>query len=589
MVESIIKSFDIWTDAQGVKSKGRVQSIDNISLAGIAHLRDLILELAIRGKLVPQDLNDEPASELLQRIESEKQLLIKSGIAIKPGFSSEVFDQEKPFTLPKGWKWIRIRDVGYDWGQKTPVEDFSYIDISTIDNLKGTLISPTILNAKEAPSRARKIVKRGTVIYSTVRPYLKNISVISEDYLPSPIASTAFAVIHPYLDMPGEFLVFYLGSPTFVKYVEGVQMGIAYPAINDKHFFSGLMPLPPLAEQHRIVDKVKELMTLCDELEKEKTSSLKTHQTLVAALLQTLTAANDAGEVESAWHRLVPHFDMLFCTEDSIDQLKQTILQLAIMGRLVKQDSADEPASELLRKIEREKEKLVKEGKIKKEKPLPEIKDDEKPFALPKGWEFVRLSDLCELITKGSSPKWQGVSYVDNENEVLFITSENVGSFKMLLENRKYVEKKFNEVEPRSILKQGDFLMNIVGGSIGRTAIYNLPDLANINQAVCLIRAFIQHLQAKYLLYFFNSEVCISYMFDKQVDNARANLSMGNISRFVIPIPPLEEQKRIVKKIEKMYSICDDMASKVLKSGEIKSLLSKVIVQYAVSQKKIPM
>jgi type I restriction enzyme S subunit len=130
----------------------------------------------------------------------------------------------------------------------------------------------------------------------------------------------------------------------------------------------------------------------------------------------------------------------------------------------------------------------VKEGKIKKQKPLPPVSDEEKPFELPHGWEWCRLETITELITKGSSPKWQGVSYTDNSNDVLFITSENVGSFKILLDSAKYVEKKFNEIEPRSILTYNDILMNIVGASIGRTAIFNLNRNANINQAVCLIR-----------------------------------------------------------------------------------------------------
>lgn len=157
---------------------------------------------------------------------------------------------------------------------------------------------------------------------------------------------------------------------------------------------------------------------------------------------------------------------------------------------------------------------------------------------------WVELEELTEIVTKGSSPKWQGVNYVDSG--VLFITSENVGAYRLILDSRKYVEWKFNEIEPRSILEKGDILMNIVGASIGRTAIFNLEEIANINQAVCLIRIDEKKINRDYILHFFNSPLCISYMVDKKVDNARANLSMGNIKMFLIPVPNLPTQQQIV-------------------------------------------
>jgi len=242
-----------------------------------------------------------------------------------------------------------------------------------------------------------------------------------------------------------------------------------------------------------------------------------------------------------------------------IKKLRELILELAVRGKLVPQDPNDEPASVLLEKIAAEKEQLIKDKKIKKTKALPEIGGSGKPFVLPNGWKFVRLEKLTELITKGSSPKWQGVLYTENPEDILFVTSENVGAFKLKLAKKKFVERKFNEIEPRSILNHGDFLMNIVGASIGRTAIYNSDALANINQAVCLIRSFPNLLCSQFFLNFFNSTTCISYMYDKQVDNARPNLSMSNISKFVIPVPPLAEQHRIVAKVDELMALCDQL------------------------------
>ncbi|MBE4217231.1 restriction endonuclease subunit S [Vibrio parahaemolyticus] len=256
-----------------------------------------------------------------------------------------------------------------------------------------------------------------------------------------------------------------------------------------------------------------------------------------------------------------------------VKKLRELILELAVRGKLVPQDPSDEPASVLLERIAAEKAQLVKDKKIKKPKKLPKIKKEEAPFKLPKGWSFSRLEDLCELITKGSSPKWQGVSYTENPEDVLFVTSENVGAFELLLENRKYVEKKFNDIEPRSILRKEDFLMNIVGASIGRTALYDIDDLANINQAVCLIRSFPQQVSTRFFLTFFNSLTCVSYMYDKQVENARPNLSMGNISKFVIPVPPIHEQHRIVAKVDELMALCDQLEQQTEDSIEAHQML----------------
>lgn len=165
------------------------------------------------------------------------------------------------------------------------------------------------------------------------------------------------------------------------------------------------------------------------------------------------------------------------------------------------------------------------------------------------GWEQKSLSEICFLITKGSSPKWQGINYVD-EFGVLFVTSENVGENTLLLEKRKYVEEKFNISDKKSILKNGDVLTNIVGASIGRTAIFDLDEIANINQAVCLIRCNKELLLNEYLMYLLNSPFTKQHLHDNEVNNARANLSLGFFRSLSIPLPDLIEQKDVVNKIK---------------------------------------
>ncbi|MBH8624636.1 restriction endonuclease subunit S, partial [Pseudomonas aeruginosa] len=361
---------------------------------GTKKLRELILELAVRGKLVPQDPNDEPASELLKRIAEEKARLVSEGKVRKQKPLAEIGAEEKPFDVPTNWEWVRVAAVGHDWGQKTPDKAFTYIDVGAVDNAAGRISAPQVLMAEDAPSRARKVVRPGTVIYSTIRPYLLNVAVIEEAYEQEPIASTAFAIIHPYLEMPARYFLCYLRSPVFVRYVESVQMGIAYPAINDGQFFSGLIPLPPLAEQHRIVAKVDELMALCDRLEARQADADSAHAQLVQALLGSLTQASDAADFAQSWQRLAEHFHTLFTTESSIDALKQTLLQLAVMGKLVPQDPNDEPASELLKRIADAKEQAASQGRVRKVKTATDYRASDTEVTVPAGWSLSTVGEV---------------------------------------------------------------------------------------------------------------------------------------------------------------------------------------------------
>lgn len=577
-VEKLITDhIDIWSSAVQTRSTAGRGSNGKTDLYGIKKLRELILELAVRGKLVPQDPNDEPASELLKRIAAGKAELVKQGKIKKQKPLPEIGEDEKPFELPSGWELNRLGDL-INVINGRAYKKHEMLQAGTPLLRVGNLFTSNEWYYSDLELEPEKYIDNGDLIYSwsaSFGPFIWNGGKVIYHY------HIWKMDIFDSQSLDKHFMKLYL---EFVSAsIKASGNGIAMIHMTKERMEKLVIPLPPRAEQLRIVAKVNELMTLCDQLEQQSLTSLGAHQQLVETLLATLTESQNAEELAESWARISQHFDTLFTTEASIDALKQTILQLAVMGKLVPQNPNDEPASELLKRIEQEKALLVKEGKIKKQKPLPPISDDEKPFELPEGWEWCRLETITELITKGSSPKWQGVSYTDNPNDVLFITSENVGSFKILLDSEKYVEKKFNEIEPRSILTRNDILMNIVGASIGRTAIFNMNRNANINQAVCLIRVINNSMLLSYLLNFFNSDICLSYMFDKQVDNARANLSMGNIAKFVLPIPPLNEQKRIVEHIDNLMSICDKLQSHLQSVQQIQLHLADALTDAALN------
>jgi type I restriction enzyme S subunit len=260
----------------------------------VSQLKQAILQEAIAGQLTAEWRTENPmqkgnpdtdAAALLAKIKSEKQQLIADGKLKKEKPLAEIAIDEIPFSLPKNWKWVRISDLGHDWGQKKPDVDFTYIDVSAIDKEKGIISNDyQILNPENAPSRARKIVKKGTVIYATVRPYLLNIAIVDKDFEPEAIVSTAFAIIYPFANIESKYIYYYLRSITFIRYVESQMKGMAYPAINDSNFFKGLFPLPPLAEQKAIVEKVDKLMDIIDQLEQQ----IKHRKQLAENLMQTV-------------------------------------------------------------------------------------------------------------------------------------------------------------------------------------------------------------------------------------------------------------------------------------------------------------
>lgn len=233
-------------------------------------MKAALLQAAMQGKLTEQLPEDGNAEDLLKSIEAEKGKLIAEKKIKKQKALEPIADDEIPFEIPDNWKWNRLRNLVYNRGQKTPVKEFSYIDIGSIDNIHQRLNdNETIIPAAEAPSRARKIVGLGDILYSTVRPYLHNACIIDKNFRAEPIASTGFAVLTCYKGVNSKYLLYYMLSPAFDQYANATDnaKGVAYPAINDEKLYKAVVPLPPLAEQQRIVEKLDKLLPLCVSLE----------------------------------------------------------------------------------------------------------------------------------------------------------------------------------------------------------------------------------------------------------------------------------------------------------------------------------
>lgn len=525
----------------------------------IPRLRRFVLDLAVRGKLVEQDPNDEPAAELLKRIAKEKARFVKAG-GLRASKAAEPVMGEVPFDLPFNWAWAAIGTVFiYDAGDKRDPKELDQslwlLELEDVEKDTGRLIERITADQRESQSTKSQF-RAGDILYGKLRPYLNKVLVADEPGY----STTEIVALRPYLPLCSGYCALALRRPDFVEYVTRLGQGTKMPRLRTEDAVVAPFPLPPVAEQQRIVAKVDELMALCDRLQAARAGREAVRDRLTAATLARLTAHETDAETFPTHARFaLQTLPILTTRPDQIKTLRQTILNLAVRGKLVAQDPTDEPAAELLKRIAKERTALVAAGIAKKEKL---VEAEAAPFTLPDSWSWCGLGQLCQLITKGSSPKWQGVSYVTGDNGLMFITSENVGNFTLRkLDDLKYVEGRFRDVEPRSMLKKGDILINLVGASIGRTAIFNLDAEANINQAVALVRLVDPALgpSIDYLLMYLNSDTAVDQMLGSRVVTAQPNISLADVNGFPIPLPPLAEQHRIVAKVDALMALCDQL------------------------------
>jgi type I restriction enzyme, S subunit len=539
----------------------------------IKKLRELILTLAMQGKLVPQDPSDEPASELLRSIEIEKKQLVKDGKIKQPKPLSEVELEEVPYDLPDRWEWVRIRNICHDWGQKIPDQLFTYIDVGSIDNTKGMICDDVqILESSEAPSRARKIVRQGTVIYSTVRPYLLNIAIIEQEYIHEPIASTAFAIVHPYNGIINRFVYYYLKSPVFIRFVESTMKGVAYPAINDGDFFRAVFPLPPLAEQRRIVAKIDQLMARCDELEKLRLDRSQWLLTVHTAAIDRLLTAKDSSEFRTAWNFLTQYFGELYSAKENVAELRKTILQLAVMGKLAPQDPNDEPVDRLLTRILTE-QKQLKSGKLKESQIQP------LEYNIPSHWKWQCLDSILVYgPTNGFSPQ-----AVDYETPVRSLTLSATTSGKFKGEHSKFIA---NEIPPDSNLwlRDGDILVQR-GNTleyVGVSAVYRGEPNCFIYPDLMMKLRVSSEIDTNFIYLVMSSEPCRNFLRSRAsgTSGTMPKINQTTLKSLPIPLPPLAEQRRIVEKIDRLMGLCDQLEESI-KSAKDKQiqLLNTLISQ----------
>jgi len=585
-VETLVTDhLDLWTAALKRKSTAGRGSSSKVELYGIKKLRELILELAVRGLLVPQDPNDEPASELLKRIAAEKAKLVEEGKIKKDKPLPAVSDDEKYFLTTGQWEWCRLQEVceyiqrgkgpAYADAGKVRVISQKCIQWTGFDLSAARFVDDTSLNSY----KAERYLKRNDLLWnSTGTGTVGRANVLDEVAENALVADSHVTVVRSLVVDP-RYLCVFIWSPGVQARIEPsheaslVSGSTQQVELNTSSVTVLPVPLPPLSEQHRIVAKVDELMALCDQLEQETDASLGAHQTLVETLLSALTSAADHAQFASAWQRIAGHFDTLFTTEESIAQLKQTILQLAVMGKLVPQDPNDEPASELLKKIAAEKAKLVKEGKAKKERLLPPVGNADAPYRLPQGWAWIRLGQ-CGVCSTGKTPSTNEPKYYDGD--IPFIGPGQISIDGELSAPEKFVSEA--GLEESTEAKPNDIFMVCIGGSIGKAAIAD-KRLA-FNQQINAIRPI--QISSKYLYVAVSSKHFTDGVIAYATGSATPIINRSKWEELPVPICSIQEQIRIVAKVDELMALCDQLKSRLSDAQTTQLHLADALVERAI-------
>lgn len=471
-------------------------------------LKNSILQLAVQGKLVPQNADDEPAAELLKRIQIEKTIAVNAGIIKKDKKLSEITEAEIPYDIPDTWEWLRLGQLCQllDGEKKSGVK-YPYLEAKY---LRGKIEGSILESGKFVKKGTRLILvdgeNSGEVFFATEDGYMG--STFKVLYIPD-------AIYAPYV------LNFLLLKKQLFR---NRKTGAAIPHLNKELFFNLLIPIPPLAEQERIVAKIEELLPLVAEYD----------------------------EAEKKLSVLNSNFP---------EMLRKSILQQAVQGKLTERDPSDEPASELLKRIQAEKAKLIADGKIKKEKPLPPITDEEKPFDIPDNWEWSSINELF-WVTKLAGfeyTKYFTKDQISSKNAVKIVRAQNVKMNRFIENENEAISEELSLLLERSALTVDCLLMTFIGAGIGDTCIYSSLQRHHLAPNVAKIVPVTNGIYLPYYLIWLMSPAGQASVEKIKKSTAQPSLSMETIRSVRVAVPPLAEQKRIVARVEELLAACDGL------------------------------
>jgi type I restriction enzyme, S subunit len=569
-VETILENFDLLAEIQGA----------------VAKLRELILELAVRGKLVEQDPEDEPAAMLLNRVHAERRSLDRSRLLGAAQNSAALTTAEQDFELPDGWQWVRLADYALDistgpFGSSLHKADYMVGGIPLINPshiVNGRIVPEASVSVSGVTAeRLRSYRLRVGDVVMARRGEVGRAAVVTEAE-EGWLCGTGSFFLRFGRDSSREFIVLLLRCSSVRAYLAGKAVGTTM--VNLNHGILRRMPLalPPLPEQRRIVAKVDQLMALCDELERRQQARREGRERLCTAALNALTSAADADEVTVQWERIRQNFGEMFGNRGDVRKLRQCVHELGISGRLVPQDPAEEPAGALLERVDQERSEAAKLGHLKIKSAGNNCDTIQAVGCLPPSWCSTRLGRLLVFgPTNGLSPR---ASETPTDTKAVTLTATTSGRF----DGRyfKYVNVALPE-DSHLWLRPGDILIQR-GNSweyVGVAAVYKGPGKAFIYPDLMMKVRTADVLDVDFIHLVLNSSSVRSF-FRAQATGTSGSMPKINQSVVVdapIGLPPVKEQRRIVARVSQLMALCDDLEAKLKQAEEDGMQMLDVVIR----------
>jgi type I restriction enzyme S subunit len=553
---------------------------DHISDApyAIPRLRRFILDLAVRGKLVEQDSNDEPAAELLKRIQAEKSRLEREGKINKQDMASPVLENDEPFAIPTNWAWTRLGQIG-DWrsGSTPSRGNYEYYgggitwlksgELNDNQQLAGSEETVTELAMSKCSFRRNQ---PGDVLMAMYGATIGKLAILAEPA----VTNQAVCGCTPFTGVFNRYLFNFLRSQR--AEFNFVSEGGAQPNISKVKVVGSTFPLPPLAEQHRIVAKIDELMGLCDRMEAARAEMENRRHRLAIASLYYLSNGADRKALREQAAFYLGELPRLTKNNEQVELLRQTIINLGIQGKLVPQDQSDEPASELLKRIEKEKARLVKDGKIRYGRPAIPARRDELAFDLRPGWEAARISQiLVELQTGPFGSSLHQSDYQKGGTPVINPAS---------IQNERLVPIEAMAVGSATLERLATFKLRerdiVMGrrGEMGRCAVVNEQEAGWLCGTGSLILRLPECVFPRFFVTLIGSPLVREYLGGSAVGATMQNLNQSILLNLVIGLPPLGEQQRIVAKVDELMAVCDRLENQLTTARTLSCRLLETVL-----------
>jgi type I restriction enzyme S subunit len=540
-LETFFEHFDLLTNAPNAAAK----------------LRELVLQLAVQGKLVPQDPNDEPASVLLKKIDQEKGILTSS---------IQVKSDEQPFPLSPSWEWVYFERVlhrihyGYTASADFSIKDVRLLRITDIQDNKVNWSSVPGCQVNEDDLR-KYVLNKGDLLIARTGGTIGKSYLIESLNVTAVFASYLIRAIPCEQVFPG-YLKLFLESHLYWEQLYQKSMGTGQPNVNATSLKSLVVPIPPLAEQKRIVAKVDTLLALCDAIGKQQQQRQQNLLSMNDTALAQLLTAPTPDDFQHHWHGLCDNFDLLYSVPETIPKLRQAILQLAVQGKLLPQDPNDESVNTLLEATQIRRSKLIENGKIGKFKLNHPISSNGVPYQIPDSWQWVRFGNLVESMNNGL---YKPTTFF-SDNGVACVRMFNIQDGSLDLNRIKRITVSEAELNTYK-LEIGDLLVNRVNSRelVGRAALVRDIREPLIYEAMN-IRVRLLHTQdlPEYInLLFRTDRIRETFQGDAKQASGQASVSQPQVANILVPLPPLAEQKRIVAKVDALLALCDTLETKL--------------------------